>query len=66
MVGNNVTAEQKSATASDRMSQFVVVRGTRLKITRKITRPFPSNAKVVKNQPKNQNHMVDVKSIWNL
>lgn len=65
MGGKKVSAEQKSATASDTMSQFVVVRGIRLEITRKITRPFPISAKVVKDQPKYQNHMMlDMMKIW--
>lgn len=63
MGGKNVIAEQKSATASVTISQFVVVRGIRLEITRKITRPFPSNAKVVKDQPKYQNHTIDMMKI---
>ena len=64
MGGKKDSTEQKSATASDIISQFVVVRGIHLEITRKITRPFPSSAKVVKDQPKYQNHwMLDMMDI---
>ena len=67
MTGKKVSAEQKSETASDAISQFVVVRGIRLENTRKITRPFPISAKMVKDQPKYQNHvMVDMMKIWSL
>lgn len=58
MVGRKASAEQKSETASETISQFVVVCGIRLEITRKITRPFPVSAKAVKNQPKYQNHVM--------
>ena len=55
--GTAIIPKPKSATAKDTANALVLVRSWRLLQTRKMTNPFTTIVRILRNQPRTQNHV---------